>query len=125
MRVVIAVVALALGLAGCASGRTGQQELSMAQASCKSQGYVEGSDDYAECVVLVLQQIGQADKAGTSSSGSQAGSVDSAGQPVYSPNECTGPIVMGVCNGQIVPQSAYHARCYGEMLNGVCTGPMF
>ena len=52
-------------------------------------------------------------------------SAGSAGQPVYSPDECIGPIVMGVCRGQILPNSAYHPRCYGQMLNGICTGPMF
>jgi len=47
------------------------------------------------------------------------------GQQVYSPNECVGPIVMGVCHGAILPQSANHPTCYGQMLNGICTGPMF
>lgn len=48
-----------------------------------------------------------------------------SGQPVYDASECVGPIVMGECQGQIVPNSAYHPKCYGQMLNGVCTGPMF
>lgn len=49
----------------------------------------------------------------------------SAGQPVYSADECIGPVINGVCHGQILPKSAYHKTCYGQMLNGVCTGPMF
>lgn len=49
----------------------------------------------------------------------------SFGQPVYSAGECVGPIIMGECHGAIIPQSAYHQTCYGEMLNGACTGPMF
>jgi hypothetical protein len=44
---------------------------------------------------------------------------------VYSPDECIGAIVNGVCHGSILPKSAYHRTCYGEMLNGQCTGPMF
>jgi|GEM_PF-5565252 len=51
--------------------------------------------------------------------------VASEGIPVYSREECIGPIVMGVCDGAIIPQKAYRPRCYGEMLNGVCTGPIF
>lgn len=51
-----------------------------------------------------------------------AGSI---GQQVYSSNECIGPIVMGVCHGAILPHSATHPTCYGQMLNGMCTGPMF
>ncbi len=98
----------------------------MAQASCKNQGLVEGSDDYASCVVdtaVAMDQMRGAGQLAPVAPG--GGSVYSEGQPVYSPSECTGPVVAGVCQGQILPQSAYHPRCYGQMLNGVCTGPMF
>jgi hypothetical protein len=48
------------------------------------------------------------------------------GQTVYSPSECIGAVVMGVCHGSILPDySRPHPTCYGQMLNGVCTGPMF
>jgi hypothetical protein len=48
------------------------------------------------------------------------------GQQVYSPNECTGAVVMGQCHGSILPDySRPHPTCYGQMLNGICTGPMF
>jgi hypothetical protein len=53
------------------------------------------------------------------------GAEATIGQQVYGPKECIGPIVMGVCHGAILPQSANHPTCYGQMLNGVCTGPMF
>jgi len=49
----------------------------------------------------------------------------SEGEKVYSADECTGPVVMGVCQGQIIPHAAYHPTCHGEMLNGQCTGPLF
>jgi len=52
-------------------------------------------------------------------------SNSSSGIPVYDADECVGPIIMGECKGTIVPKSAYRKRCYGEMLNGRCTGPMF
>jgi hypothetical protein len=51
--------------------------------------------------------------------------IQGQGQKVYSPSECIGAIVNGVCHGSILPQSAYHPTCHGEMLNGMCTGPMF
>ena len=45
------------------------------------------------------------------------------GTAVYSAGQCIGPVIMGVCQGSIVGVPA--ARCYGTMLNGQCTGPMF
>lgn len=48
-----------------------------------------------------------------------------SGQKVYNASECIGPIIMGVCQGSILPNQAYHPTCYGQMLNGNCTGPMF
>ena len=48
------------------------------------------------------------------------------GQPVYSRRECIGAIVNGQCFGSILPDySRPHPTCYGQMLNGMCTGPMF
>lgn len=47
------------------------------------------------------------------------------GNKVYSPDECIGPIVNGICRGSILPKSSYHKTCYGEMINGQCTGPLF
>ena len=47
------------------------------------------------------------------------------GQTVYSPSECIGAVVMGVCHGSILPDySRPHPSCYGQMLNGICTGPL-
>lgn len=44
---------------------------------------------------------------------------------IYSPSQCIGAVVNGVCHGTIMPDAAYHPTCYGEMVNGICTGPMF
>ena len=47
------------------------------------------------------------------------------GQKVYSADECIGAVVNSVCHGTILPKGGYHKTCYGEMLFGRCTGPMF
>jgi hypothetical protein len=48
------------------------------------------------------------------------------GQTVYSQRECIGAVVMEQCHGSILSDySRPHPTCYGQMLNGVCTGPMF
>jgi hypothetical protein len=60
-----------------------------------------------------------------SSPGGYDSSYNSEGIPVYRADECAGPIVNGKCHGSIIPKSAVHEKCYGEMLNGVCTGPQF
>lgn len=44
---------------------------------------------------------------------------------VYSPDQCIGAIVNGVCHGSIMPDGGNHPTCHGEMLGGICTGPMF
>lgn len=46
------------------------------------------------------------------------------GTPVYPKSACIGPVVNGVCQGTIQPTDPKPKRCYGEMLNGRCTGPM-
>lgn len=49
----------------------------------------------------------------------------SHGTPVYSNDECIGPVIMGECHGSILSTNPNPVRCYGAMLNGQCTGPMF
>ena len=48
-----------------------------------------------------------------------------AGEPVYSADECTGPVIMGRCHGAVVSKRGYQPTCHGEWLDGQCTGPMF
>jgi hypothetical protein len=43
----------------------------------------------------------------------------------YSADECIGPVIMGKSKGSLAPHGGYHKTCYGQMLNGQCTGPMF
>jgi hypothetical protein len=64
-------------------------------------------------------------------SGSAAASTGSGepmggGQTVYSSHECIGAVVNGQCYGSILPDYSHpHPTCYGQMINGICTGPMF
>lgn len=46
------------------------------------------------------------------------------GTPVYQASECIGAVVAGVCHGSVVPDGVPQ-RCYGQMINGQCTGPQF
>jgi hypothetical protein len=48
-----------------------------------------------------------------------------AGQTVYRADECVGAVVNSVCHGTIIPKSATHPTCHGEMIGGKCTGPLF
>ncbi|WP_257296733.1 hypothetical protein [Endozoicomonas sp. YOMI1] len=47
------------------------------------------------------------------------------GTKVYRSDECIGAVVNGVCHGSILPKTANHPTCHGQMINGKCTGPMF
>nr|WP_180202429.1 hypothetical protein [Pseudomonas sp. SbOxS1]NYU01860.1 hypothetical protein [Pseudomonas sp. SbOxS1] len=46
------------------------------------------------------------------------------GQPVYRAQDCIGAVVNGVCHGS-TGAAQPKATCYGQMLNGQCTGPQF
>ena len=46
------------------------------------------------------------------------------GQPVISSGDCIGAVVNGVCHGTPAP-GAQTVTCHGQMVGGVCTGPMF
>jgi hypothetical protein len=44
---------------------------------------------------------------------------------VYDADECIGPVTNGKCRGTILPKKSYHPTCYGEWVDGRCTGPLF
>ncbi|WP_223523970.1 hypothetical protein [Pseudomonas sp. A-B-26] len=46
------------------------------------------------------------------------------GQPVYREQDCIGAVVNDVCHGSTGAAQPM-ATCYGQMLNGQCTGPQF
>jgi hypothetical protein len=63
-------------------------------------------------------------------SGQSSGTVETpnfaAGQTVYSPHESIGAVVNGECHGSILADYRRpHPTCYGQMINGICTGAMF
>lgn len=47
------------------------------------------------------------------------------GTPVYPADACIGSVVAGVCHGAIQSTDPAPQRCYGQILNGQCTGPQF
>lgn len=47
------------------------------------------------------------------------------GQKVYSIDECIDAAISGVYHGGILPNAGYHKTCYGTIIFGECTGPMF
>jgi hypothetical protein len=52
------------------------------------------------------------------------GGTPQFGQSVINSENCIGAVVNGVCHGMAAP-GAPMATCYGQMIGGVCTGPMF
>src|SRR5262249_13204398 len=46
------------------------------------------------------------------------------GQSVINSGDCIGAVVNGDCHGTPAP-GAPTSTCYGQMINGICTGPMF
>jgi hypothetical protein len=48
-----------------------------------------------------------------------------SGTPVYKESDCIGAVVNGVCHGTIQSTDPMPQRCYGQMINGKCTGPQF
>lgn len=47
--------------------------------------------------------------------GAHAGGAALGGK-VYNSSECIGPVIMGRCNGSILPNRAYHPTCHGTWL---------
>ncbi len=89
---------------------------------CRELGFKAGTDAYANCR-LRLETARVAERRAMQSRRAQED--DDQGKPVYSARECVGPVIMGECQGSIIPNAAYHPTCHGEFLNGQCTGPMF
>ena len=90
-------------------------------AKCRELGFKTGNDAFANCRF----QLETARRRAMQSRRAQEESGDGEGKTVYSAGECVGPVIMGKCEGSIIPNAAYHPTCHGQMLNGKCTGPMF
>jgi hypothetical protein len=133
------VTALAALVGGCVvGGQAARQEMEASKAAYKACLATRGPEE-CENSRLAYEADRSAYRAtpkfviGAGSPPPLSGSVVGMGNPpvmggqtVYSPNECIGAIVMGQCHGSILPDySLPHPTCYGQMLNGRCTGPMF
>lgn len=99
-------------------GSTYKRREAADNARCQQLGFKTGSDAFANCRL-------QLETARRKAMQAQPASDDDQGKTVYSARECVGPVIMGECQGSIVPSAAYHPTCHGEFLNGQCTGPMF
>jgi hypothetical protein len=106
-----------------------------ADAVCHMRGFEFGTTHHEQCVYEVKMEgrtgipaIGASSRTptpgGNRPSAAIMGRVEQGGK-VYDPSECIGPVIMGRCQGQILPNKANHPTCYGAWLNGRCTGPMF
>jgi hypothetical protein len=107
-----------------------------ADAVCYMRGFQFGTAHHDQCVFEVKMEAGR-DRTSTDVPPAQLGSHGLAPSPpvvteyveqggkVYESSDCIGPVIMGRCHGQILPNKAYHPTCYGDWLNGQCTGPMF
>jgi hypothetical protein len=132
----LTVPALVALLSGCViGGENARHDMEASKAAYKAclatqqpeaceglrQAYEADLRAYRATPKLVVGAGSSPPSAITAGSGSAMG-----GQTVYTPNECIGAVVMGVCHGSILPDySRPHPTCYGQMINGMCTGPMF
>jgi hypothetical protein len=97
-----------------------------------SYGFQPGSDAFAECVqqdqdlhkLIAAQRRAAAAAALLASPMPNFAPAPQSGQPVISSGDCIGAVVNGVCHGTPAP-GAPMAICHGQMVAGVCTGPMF
>ena len=48
-----------------------------------------------------------------------------SGPTIYASKECDGVLVNGQCQGTVEPEGSYHFTCHGQVVDGVCTGPIF
>jgi hypothetical protein len=88
-------------------------------ARCRELGFKAESDAFATCRLQLETTRRGAMRV------RPASEDDGQGGTVYSASECVGPVIMGRCEGSVIPNAAYHPTCHGELLNGQCTGPMF
>jgi hypothetical protein len=113
-------------------GSTFKQREAADTAKCRDLGFKPGSDAFANCRLqldgarTVERRSMQSRRAKQDNELFQGGALTgTGGTTVYSASECVGPVIMGKCQGSIIPSGAYHPTCYGEFLNEQCTGPMF
>lgn len=131
----IATIYLSLILAGCASdaqwfpdggGIYGRSVKAVDDEKCRELGFESGTEAYGNCR-LQIEQIRAIERASVPVQSRTTNSVvygAEQGRRVYDYSECVGPVIMGRCEGSIVPNRTYHPTCHGAWLNGRCTGPI-
>jgi hypothetical protein len=144
----IATICLGLALAGCTAttkdgtpivldgslvgliketaspGSTYKARQAAADAKCRELGFKPGTEAYGNCR-LQLEQIRATRQSADAQRRQRAVATQEVDGKVYDASECVGPVIMGRCEGSIIPNRAYHPTCHGTWLNGQCTGPMF
>ena len=122
----VALLAALCALAGCA---VPMQTVDASRAACASYGFQPGSDEFAHCVMTeqhrhTLLIYGGGSGGGAAPVGPQTTLGGQFGQSVINSGDCIGAVVNGMCHGRAAP-GAPMATCHGEMIGGICTGPMF
>jgi hypothetical protein len=117
----LTLAAALCALAGCA---VPMQTVDASRAACASYGFQPGSDAFAECVMAEQHRHTLLIYGGGAGGPVPAVPQTKFGQPVISSGDCIGAVVNGVCHGTPAP-GAPVATCHGQMVAGVCTGPMF
>ena len=106
-------------------GSTYKRRAAADDAKCLSYGFKLGTDAYSNCRVQMDQMRTQETATAARIRRQQDISDGEQSGRVYNATECIGPVIMGRCEGSIIPNGAYHPTCHGDWLNGQCTGPMF
>jgi hypothetical protein len=141
MRRFLIVPAFAALLSGCVvGGENARHDMDASKAAYKTclaasgpqackgqrQAYEADFSAYRATPKFVIGAGSPPFVAASDSIGTALGGPMIGGQTVYGQGECIGAVVMGQCHGSILPDySRPHPTCYGQMLNGMCTGPMF
>jgi hypothetical protein len=112
-----------LALAGCA-GRL----MEASKQACSEFGFTPSTADFIRCTQTEFEQrrelIMRASGSRSQTTVPPSGAVTVDGK-AYDTSECIGPVIIGRCEGSILPNRAYYPTCHGAWLNGQCTGPMF
>jgi hypothetical protein len=128
MRSLAVAITLAAALCALAGCTVPMQTVDASRAACASYGFQPGSDAFAECVMTEQHRhtlrIYGGGAGGPVPAVPQRDFGGQVGQPVISSADCIGTVVNGVCHGTPAP-GAPVATCHGQMVAGVCTGPMF
>jgi hypothetical protein len=77
--------------------------------------------------ILIISFYGYSEASEVIDKDYEYGSENNSGSgiPVYPEKSCIGPVINGVCKGEILHPGPPKEKCYGQWLNGKCIGPQF